>query len=91
MLKGNVIGFRTFEVVTKSTGRKSIATQLCVRRLPDCVRDGMFGVEVDNITAFEQAMGDYRPQLGDGIGYHIMFVQGRQQVGFVMPLPELDE
>lgn len=90
-MQGTIIGVREFGGKSKNTGKAFKGFGLCIRRSKDCVQDGFKGVQVDSFDVFEQQMGSFSPQVGDGVRYALYFQDGRQRCGFVCPDPEFDE
>lgn len=91
MYLGNVVGFRFFDVVSKSTGKPVRGYELCVRRLDTSRNPDFVGEQFDTFAAFANAVGEYKPAPGDGIQYHLYWQNGRQNCGYILPRPDLNE
>lgn len=90
MTKGTIVGVRPFSGTSKKSGNPFSGFELCIRRAPQFANKDFLGDHVDVFMAFDQALGDYLPQVGDGVSYHL-FRQGYNlQCGYVMHDPDFD-
>lgn len=83
---GNIVGFRPFTGKGKDGDFKAIEFYV-LRAQP---QEGVVGKQIDRFAAFDYAIGDYSPSLGDGLMYNLYYANGRQQCGFVLHNPDLD-
>lgn len=86
---GIVIGVQSFVRTSSKSGKQFSGYEIAV--LNTTVPVGYEGVPITTLTAFSSALGDYCPQVGDGIRYHTYFQNGRTVVAFVLPEPTADD
>lgn len=94
MAFGTIIGFREVHGVQKNTQKPYHFCEIAVQmaEIPSSASSGhYYGMPIEQFVAFDNALADYRPKVGDGIRYALYRQSGRVTCGFVLHEPTFDD